>query len=594
MASSIVFASSLLTLVAAAPPPAAVSRPSAEIEQAIGGRKVLGRGTVAARKDVAVSIAGRRTVKTGELAAGLFREHANFSAELTKGKAALMGDPIVTDEVVELATSTLLTRTTAFVVKDPTALRKSSPMFARLRNGKAKGTTLAELSAAQRTGLDAFKRELDSKPADHPLRKAMAKGDQALLDAMGDGAGDIALTTTVVVPKGAPALDKAGHVVAPKQLADGSFADPPTAVVRPANATAIVSAKPPAPETSEAGTCKHTTKFLAGFTEGDQWDYRLRFDIPGAFFRFKAAAWYGYGLRIPIEVTASQSPRSITTEGEHDVESEYDVTLSATTKDAGKGFYEDVGLAADDVWDGDELVLETGVSITLHAEVLGAVILDKVLPKGAALSYSQDFVPPMGNCGTSCGFDVWIPASITKTSIDLGVAKGSARAGVKVAGDGEIAIDFEAMAQAADASSSVDSWTAGDKKNAKKKHTLSFGKASDERKRIAGLSALAKDGASKSFGHRLSNPRYTWNVALIPGVRGDVEITVWPFKQPFVIGPYWLDSVSLELGSVDFGPHAGTTTKVETLHGSKTWRSNKPSAAGHVEVEPTATAKPAK
>ncbi|MBX7078506.1 MAG: hypothetical protein K1X88_04895 [Nannocystaceae bacterium] len=588
MASSIVFAS-LLALLAAAPPPAAASRPSAEIELAIGGRKVLARGTVAARKDVAVSIAGRRTVKTGVLAAGLFREHASFATELSKGKAALQGAPIVTDEVVELATSTLLTRTTAFVVVDPKALRKSSPMFARLRDGKAIGTRLADLSAEQRAGFDAFKRELGSKPADHPLRKAMAKGDQALLDAMGDGVGDVALTTTVVVPKGAPALDKSGHVVAPKQLADGSFADPPTSLVRPPISTALVTAKPPAPETSESGTCKHTTKFLAGFTESDQWDYRVRFDIPGAFFRFKASAWYGYGLRIPIEVTASQSPRTITTGGDHDVDSEYDVTVSATTKDASKSFYEDVGLAPLDVWDGDELVLETGFSITLHAEVLGGVILDKVLPKNSALSYSQDFVPPMAGCGTACGFDVWIPASITKTSIDLGVAKGSARAGVKVAGEGEIAIDFEAMAQHGDASSSIDSWTAGDKKNAKKKHTLSFEKASDQKKRIAGLSPLTKSGASKSFGHRLSNPRYTWDVALIPGVRGDVEITVWPFKQAFVIGPYWLDSVSLELGSVDFGPHAGTTTKVETLHGNKSWHKHTPDASGQAGVDPNVT-----
>src|SRR5688500_15400666 len=91
--------------------PAKPSPLSAEIEHAIAGRKTLARGTVSARKKAVVSIGGRRTASTGDLAAVVFREHTTLVAELAKGKESLFGDPVVTDEVAELETSTIFTRT---------------------------------------------------------------------------------------------------------------------------------------------------------------------------------------------------------------------------------------------------------------------------------------------------------------------------------------------------------------------------------------------------------------------------------------------------------------------------------------------------
>ncbi len=218
--------------------------------------------------------------------------------------------------------------------------------------------------------------------------------------------------------------------------------------------------------------------------------------------------------------------------------------------------------------DGKELVLEAGVSLTIYLKIAGVKLADTSFTKKPDFDFGQNFVPPFGNCGTNCGFDVWILADVTHSTIRFVGVTGSARVGVKVAGDGEIKTQFQALVDG----KAVDSWASGAKKEAKKTHSLEFDETSDKRTRKVAIAKLASPDDEKRFGYLISDAEYEWNVDLIPGVRGDIDIYWKIYKDSFMIGPYWLNSLKLDLGTFEFGPHAGTTTSVEVQHGSKTWR----------------------
>jgi hypothetical protein len=274
-------------------------------------------------------------------------------------------------------------------------------------------------------------------------------------------------------------------------------------------------------------------------------------------------------LRVPIEISATQTPKKMSLRAASDEDADFEVALSATTKDAVAAFYTDVGLPSSEVHGGDELVLSAGFGVTFTLRVMG-ININKTLPNDRTFDFSQDFVPPFGNCGTNCGFEVWIPADVTRTSVNiLGIIKGSARAGVNVSGDGDVFVDFEALVDGA----SVQSWAKGAKKDAKKKHEIQFGSASESRTRVATAPAIKKADVERTFGYRLSDPKYDWTIVLTPGVRGDIDVNAKPiFSDHFTIGPFWLHALAMELGTVHLRGHDGTDTTAEYEHGTKTWK----------------------
>jgi hypothetical protein len=530
-----------------------------EVDEMVGQRKVVQRGTFASQGTKQISLAGRGQAKVSEVTALAFKEDAELKKQLKVGRKGLLADPVVEEDVVETDTATILSTTVRAIVTDPDEVRKASPAFARFRGGKEKAK-LNELDAKTRKAFDEFYTKAKTFPADHPLHKAAQKSEQDLLDAVVAGKGDMAVTTTIVIPKHGRSRDGNGKLKKPTRDKDGRL-ELNTAQPQP-----IKGAQPTfssVEETTE-GTKTYTAKFLTGFTEGDQWEWSRRWDFStGGYFRVKASAWYDYGLRVPVQIKGTLDPTNIHVSG-GDRPSEYEVKLEASALDAPKSYYEDVGLKSADVHDGKELVLSAGLQVTFTLHVLGTDINER-LPKNDAFDFSQDFRPPFGDCGSNCGFNVWIPAEVTHTGVNiLGIIKGSARAGVNVSGNGTARIDFEALS----GPNVVQSWGKGDKKNADNKRRISLTKASQALTQVS-EAPLLNDVTSREYGYRLSSPSYDWGIVLTPGIRADIDIKLWPIKETFTVQPLWLDALAIRLGNLALGPHAGTKTSYTLKHGRK-------------------------
>lgn len=544
----------------------AVSGDEAEGDFAVAGRTVRQRGTVAARAATRVTVEGGRATTIGDLARQAFVAQDRFTGEVRAARTHLLAAPAVSDEVVELDESIVLTRKTSFVVTDPVALRAASPTYAMVRGGHAGAMTVRELSATQRAGLTALATEAAGYPDGHPLKTAAAQGEQALLDAIGAGKGEFAMTTTVEIPRGSRAWG-----LRPVQLSNGAFGK--TETVAPGSRYGEPIDILDHTAVDEGGTCTHDFDFLLGFTRTHDWDWTTRFDLPGGFLRVKAAAWFDYGLRIPVQVHAVQTPNRIeATGGDADVPATYGVTLSARTLDAPKSFYTGVGLSENAAHDGKELFLSTGFGVTVTLRIFGERLLHQTFPGNTQIEWGDHFTPPFGDCGSRCGPALWIPAQATRTQIDVLVAKGSAQAGVKLAGDGAIGFAYEAIANDA----TVESWPGTNRQNKASKPTLSLSSRTAHLTRTAQLDALAS-GGRLGYGYRLSAPTYTWDLEMIPGIKGTIEIKVWPFKETITIGPFWLDEAAIDLGTLRLAAHEGTPEKAKRTHGLKTYRSGLPS-----------------
>lgn len=546
-----------------------------ELEVVLKGKKTLRRGTFKSMGAHKVSIAGRREVPVADVAARLFADHAQLSGELRKARKGLRADPVETDEVVELEDATVLTTSTSISVIDADAVRAASPAFAAVRGKADRKVALAGLAPKARAALTAYRAEAAQLAADHPLRAAAAAGDQALLDALAAGLGDVTITTTVVIPKKPLAVGADGRIVAPRTRGDGSFDFGASKMGSAADEVAGDKAREtksgrrdeaPAPRVKEKGKSRHQADFVTGFTRGDAWEWSRRWDVPTGFFRVKATAWYEYGLRVPVSIDGTMSPTVIESKGGDDVESTYQVELGARAVDGAAKHYTDAGIAAAHVHGGRELVLGAGFQVTLTLKVMGFDI-DRRLPGDGRIDFSQDFRPPFGDCGTRCGFDVWIPADVTRTGFSLlGVIKGSARAGVNVSGDGKVFATYEALY----GNDVVPSWPAGKARQQQRRHELVFDSAKQAVVMEQKLSPLSGADRSRSFGYRLSRPRYEWKVALTPGLRADIHVNAKPiFSDHITIGPLWLDDLALRLGTVNLRAHEGSRDEIGVRHGEK-------------------------
>ena len=528
-----------------------------DVELAIAGRTVVQRGSVAAKGKAKVPL-GKSTTTVTDVARLAFVEQDKFTSEAKRGRKALLNEPVVVDEFVELADATIVSRTTKMIVTDPVALRKASPTFAKLRSGNAGKMTVGELPAAQRDGFARLKAEILTYPDDHPLKQAAKKNDQALLDAIGAGFGEFAVTTTMEFPK---KQRETQHV--------GSFQSAFPSTVGGTSDTRRTWTAPPAAAIEASGTCTHDVQFMAGYLKVYDWKWTSRFDIPGGYFRFHAHAWFDFGIRIPIELHVEQTPNKLHgTGGERDIPANYAVSLTATTLDAGSDFYTGVGLKTADVHEGNEVFLSTGVELTMTVVVQETEVFQQTIPANAGFNWGQNFQPPFGNCGSACGPEFWIPATATHTVFDLGIVTGSAQAGFRLAGDGTINVDYEALANGAP----IESWTDTNKATRTSKATLAFQSKAKALKRTSEVAALKAQGDTPiSYGYRLSNPRYTWDLELVPGIKGTVAVKFWPIKETIVIGPFWLDVLALKLGTLAFAPYPGAQSIAESSHGTKSW-----------------------
>jgi hypothetical protein len=439
-----------------------------------------------------------------------------------------------------------------------------------------------------------MKAEVRAKPAGHPLKAALEKGDQQLLDALARGEGDVEMTTTVVIPKVSPPIqngklqvpqvDDSGFVynaIKPIQIAPGTFevegrlATPlmlhPAVAVGSAPEPTVAAA--PRRSTTETGTAKTHHKYVLGFTRSGAWEWEDKWSFLNADVTISAGASYGLGLRVPVRVDTEITPkRLVLKNAAKDEPGEYTVKVTAKTRDGNLDFYKDAEMPVADRHDGKELVMEASVWFKVKGTL--DLWLDKVkrtVEGGVGFDYGRNFVPPHGDCGKKCGFDFWIPAKITRTDFNVAVLKGSAQVGFWVAGDGEVSMDFEAYY----GQDRIKSKKGGEEKW---KHRLIFPKErSFQAKGQLTTMTMAKgvQEREKSYGYKLSAPEYKWDIDVTPGLKGGLTVDLGVWDHKFNLGPWWFDWARINLGKVGLNRHKGTKAIYKELGGTKVWKKPK-------------------
>lgn len=534
------------------------------------------RSSVASKRGTKLSIGGRKSLTIGELTDEVFEDERDLAKEFKGARSALLDDPETTEEVLETDDAVVITTSTKVTVVDPDAMRKKSKRFGAIASKKQRDAfKLSSLSKAEKDDFDKLFARMKKLPPKHPLRKAADKGEDALLDAIIDGQGDVTVTSTIVVPKKPLERNARGQLQVRSVDKDGNVDFRRTrGVDTPAGRAARVSAgrdsEVDAPETTERGTSTSKAKFLTGFTEADDFIWEKRWDFSFGHVSVKFHPWYEFGLRVPVQIKGVLEPKKIVHTGPSDEPAEFTVSLTADAFDAHEAYYEEVGLDRTLIEDGNEFLLGAGFEIVIR--VKAGKIVDKkwTIPKNAAFDMSQNFDPPFGNCGTKCGFEVWIDPTVTHTKISLlGIVTGAARLGFNVSGKGEASAQLEML----DGNDTVASWEVGHKGEKRKTHRVFFGDTRDVHKFAAEAGKNIRAGRTKPFGYKLSDPRYDWSLVVTPGIKANIHVKAKPLlNDNFPIGPKWFDSFAIKLGTVKLGAHRGTTHRYKIEHGEKIWR----------------------
>ena len=160
----------------------------------LGGRPILRQVPLSSVGGEQAAISGGKPMSYGQLGDAALNVSRARRDRLAAGRAGLLNDPVMTEELVETDLAAVLISTTNFTVVDPAAVRSSAPEVMRRT---PTGVTAAQLNPTQRKAFEGFKASIAAKPAGHPLKEAMARGDDALISALAEGKGDQTITTRV-------------------------------------------------------------------------------------------------------------------------------------------------------------------------------------------------------------------------------------------------------------------------------------------------------------------------------------------------------------------------------------------------------------
>ena len=529
-------------------------------------RRIIKSGTIAKLKARKVKVAGRGKMTIEKLADEALVRPRDRAAQLRKAEGAVFGKVTETEEMIETDAATILISTVRARIKDPVKLRKADAFKGYGKKKRAR-VKLDKFTADQTKALEELRAELQNEPEDDPLRQASDESDQALLDAMSDGQGTIEVITTFVIPMEAPVMTDGGILLS-MWAAAGGFDDatqeliPASALYPPPSIEANVYE---ASGTTRTGSRTNTHKFLLGRSIGDKWVWSEQYSFPGATATVSAGAEYGFGLRIPVVVTTTVDPTRIETVAVKDHEKKYNVEVSAKTKDAGPDFYEEVGVPSDAIGDGKELMIYAKVWAGIDGKTswwLGSIPFHAYDEHG--FDFGDDFTPALGSCNTSCGAELWIPSTVTQTGFDLGVVRGGVEFGFNVSGHGEFTVDYRSKIGTNDKKSTFGG-------NERTKHKLEFDREETHTMHTT-VRALTVQNNELDFGYQLDNPHYVWDMRVTPGLRGDITVDVGVWDHTFNLGPWFLDAMAFDIGTLELGADRETTTSYTRKPGTKTWR----------------------
>ncbi len=509
-----------------------------------------------------VLLPDKRTLTVGELGKSMFKDQQRFEAELRQAPAGALLGAVKVDEVgYEYAHAYVLTRTVSVVVLDPAKLRVSSPTYAKIAP-KAKGQlSLKDLRAdALPRFFKAKATLLANEAGGHPLRLAAAKGDQQLLDAVVDGAGELSVSDSFMILKVSTALDAQGQLLAPP-FAGGVYdlsKRAPIATQLPPAAPELV----PLPTSQvSAGLTNVRGQCLNGFTYGHDWFWERRWEFYSGHVWLAAGLAYGFGLRIPIDLQAKLSPTKVSTTGAVDQPAKFDVEVSAGTLDADVTHFAQAGLGQPLRRNGEEFLLFAEMGYGYSFEALWMNFGNRPYSTDG-FDFSQHFKPPQGGTWSAIK-EYFIPSDLTHTRLNLGVVQGQLELGVRLDGRGWVDVVVRLLHKGQEQLAFLGNGVGGTS------HTLRL-EGQDKPIKLQTSLGLGAPGTT-SFGFWIDRIKYTMELSLLPGVRYGVTIGYSWLSKSFS-DTLWFESLRVPLPTLTLGTHAGTRSELRHEGGVKTYQ----------------------
>ena len=545
----------------APPPPAAVNGAGWSARQ-FANQTPKYQGAPSGLAKRRVTLPDKRTVTVGELGKSLFKDQQRFEAEIKQAPAGALLGPIKVDEVgYEYAHAYVLTRTVSVVVADPAKLRISSPTFARIAP-KAKGQlSLKDLKPdAMQRFFKAKAKLLGNEPGGHPLRQAATRGDQDLLDAVVDGAGELSLSDSFMILKVSTVLNAQGQLLAPPF--QGGIYDLSTRAPIAGQLPPAVPELMPLPTSQlSSGLINVRGQFLNGFTYGHDWFWERRWEFFSGHVWLAAGLAYGFGLRMPIELQAKLSPNQVTSTGSTDQPAFFDVDVSARTLDGDVNHFAQAGLGQPLRRNGEEFLLFAEMGYGYSFEALWMNFGNRPYST-EGFDFSQHFTPPQGGSWSAIK-EYFIPPELTRTKLNLGVVQGQLELGVRLDGRGWIDLVARLLhkgeAQLASAPGGLLSTS----------HALRLD-GPDKPLKLRTSLGLGAPGTTK-FGFWIDQIKYTMELSLLPGVRYGVTIGYSWLSKSFS-DTLWFESLRVPFPAMTLGTHEGTRSELRYEGGVKTYR----------------------
>lgn len=549
----------------------------------LGRSRIINKGSVAQLGVKEISQVDRK-VKLKALTDELFEEQVQLKRQLTSVSGAVYGPIIEEDEAYETPDGFLVMRTTRMTIKDASLASQRSALYKRNFGANKGSIRLSALKPAQKQLLDRIKAtELAKLPADHPLKQAAQRGDQAILDALTSGVGELEVTDTAFISK-TPVLISGGKMKVPKVVngaldySSMSVVDvyAPTPTDRAIAPNGQITTLPPSRTASGAAPFK--AEFINGWTIGYDmnWERKWKRKYLG-FFRLTLRAYAGVGLRVPIEVSGQLQPSLIQRTGPTDQEDAYKVQIKARTLDANKDFYKRAGMPNHHLFEGKEAFMTMGYGYGYKLHVLGIDVLHKPYSE-KSIGPQFDFAAPMSSSWKTVA-SYFIPASLTNTSFNFGALKGSARFGVKLESRGKIVVKYLGKiwtsAQNILAISGTSADSAGMPLNPSASHIEVTLQDPNQPKTV--YSKINKRGTPgvSQYGFEVGQLQYQADFALTPGV--DLDFSVGYDSWSLDIGyTLWLDMFRVRMLQIKLGPHDNTKQRYEFRPGTKQWRRDSP------------------
>lgn len=567
-------------------------RPTLDEDSLLGlnlSKAPIRKGAPSAFRSASVEVAGGARVKIGDITGE--SKHKAFRKKLGKlPKGAVFGAVKQNAEVYEFDDSFVIITSTGATVADPKAVKKALPTFGKLAKGGSVHVDMDKLTGESKAGLARFKAEVAKYPAGHPLKKASAKGDQALLDAMASGVGFVEVVHTLHVPKKPPKV-QAGSLEIPKvvgghvdysktrTLKRKAVAKPPkpVGISAPAAGSVIPPAVPisaAAPVTTGART--ETAEFIAGRTWGEGWVWEERWNVPSGFLRITLGAHYAVGLRVPIEVKTEMTPTWVCDEGpsREGRTGSFRLKVKAEAIDGDSAFYRRAGMPEELVANGDELALQAGVGYGVKLRLFWRTLVNRPY-REVNIDWGRDFDPPQGTESETVT-EVFLPASVTQTGFNYGPLSGYARLGFRVDVRGKVrtrvSADQVQQPLLVLTRPSGSSPVAGDVRSTPQRLVLSNTAWKQYAFRLNNSTRPAPvPSYAQTFGTTIDQVEYDSRWSVTPGVKvhASARYAGYGINGTWT---YWLDDLELPIGSLRLGHHPGTRTSLRSARGRKLFK----------------------